>query len=231
MIPGRAHRPCALLGGPRAPRLPPLPLLQTFSQLPDLLYSAPRSASLMNYSAARDPISTPGPPGRARAGGGPPSLPRAPPFSAWSRPAQSQPPPAQPRPPGPVPQSPSLPPGPLSGFHPPRRRGAHSAGRCEQRHSREGAREPETGPPPASWGGTPRLRRDPDFSHVSLCARPARPCKDSPASPRGGNSGPHLGAAARCPARPHGPALRLRPRVPRGRSASTRSGGVQNWGG
>lgn len=75
----------------------------------------------------------------------------------------------------PVPQSPSR-----SGFHPPRRRGAQSAPQREQRHSREGARKRETGPPPASWGGTPRPRRDPDSSHVSLCSRPARPLRGRP---------------------------------------------------
>lgn len=98
-------------GRSRAPRPPPLPLLPTFSQLSELLHSAPRSASLMNYSAARDPISAPRPPRPIPGWGRLPQLPRAPPSSARRRLAQSRPPPAQPG--GPAPFR-SLPPAPAS---------------------------------------------------------------------------------------------------------------------
>lgn len=208
----RAHGHRARLGGPRAPRPPPLPLLQTFSQLPDLLRSASRSASLMNYSAVRAPISAPRPPRRAWTGGGGSSPAPRTPLPSPPGAARPSPNPAQPRP-ARTRAAVSLPPV-LSPFrsHPPGRRGAHTARRREQHHSREGGRPRAAGPPPASRGGTPRPRRDPDSSHVSLCARPAQPVRGRPppAPARGGDAGPHLGAAARCwcRARPHGPALR-----------------------
>lgn len=234
-VPVRAHGHRARLGGPRAPHPPPLPLLQTFSQLPDLLRSAPRSASLMNYSAARAPISAPGPPRRARAGGGgssPAPLAPLPPRLGAARPSpnQAQPRPARPR------AAVSLPPAPFPlGSHPPGRHGALSARRREQLHSREGGRPRAAGPPPASWGGTPRPRRDPDSSHVSLCARPAQPVRrrPPPACARGGDAGPHLGAAARCRcgARPHGPALRAPTESPAWGVGVCRLRGGQTWGG
>jgi hypothetical protein len=59
---------------------------------------------------------------------------------------------------------------------------------------------------PASLGGTPRPRRDPDSSHVSLGTRPARPLAgrppDRPPARAAGTWGSHLSAASRCPARP-----------------------------
>lgn len=190
------HR--ARLGGPRAPRPPPLPLLQTFSQLPDLLRSAPRSASLMNYSAARAPISAPRPPRRARAGGGgsspPPRAPLPPPPGA----ARPSPNPAQPRPARPR-AAVSLPPAPFPlCSHPPAGAERTRPGGASSTAPGRGGDRERPAHPPASRGGTPRPRRDPDSSHVSLCALPAQPVRrrPPPARARGGDAGPHLGAAA-----------------------------------
>lgn len=153
--PGLGARPRCRSGRSPAPRPPPLPLLQTFSQLPNLLRSAPRSASLMNYSAARAPISAPRPPSQATTGGGgAPPAPRAP-LPPGQAPPGPVPSPAQPQPAWPAPQSPSLPLRSPLGSHPPRRRGAHSARLHEQRHSREGGRPRAAGAGPRVPGGTP----------------------------------------------------------------------------
>lgn len=49
-------------------------------------------------------------------------------------------------------------------------------------------------PPPASRGGTPRPQRDPDSSHVSLCARPVRPLQGHPLSTRAAGTRGHTWA-------------------------------------
>lgn len=209
------------------------PPRQTFSQLPDQLHSAPRSASLMNYSAARVPISAPGPPDRAGAGGGFPRPPGAPPSPARRRPAQSQPgpaPAARPRsavslPPAlsPLGLPPSLPArsafGPAARAAPVQGGGGDCARQAHPQPARAGPRGPGGTPTPATSLSAPAQRV---------------PCKDAPRLPAfacGGDAGPHLGATARYRARPHGPTLRPQPRVARGESTSTRSGGFQTWGG
>lgn len=233
LVSGREHSHCARLGGPRALRPPPLPPLQTFSQLPDQLHSAPRSASLMNYSAARVPISAPGPPDRAGAGGGFPRPPGAPPSPARRLPAQSQPGPA----PAARPRSAvSLPPA-LSPLGLPPSLPARSAfGPAARAAPVQGGGETARGrPTPSQPGRDPEAPEGPPTPATSLSAPAQRvPCKDAPRLPAfacGGDAGPHLGATARYRARPHGPTLRPQPRVARGESTSTRSGGVQTWGG
>lgn len=161
----------------------PLPLHQTFSQLPDLLRSASRSASLMNYSAVRAPISAPRPPRRARTrGGGSSPAPRAPlpprPGAARPSPNPAQPRPARPR------AAVSLPPAlsPLRS-HPPGRLGAHPARRASSTTpGRGGDRERPAHPQPGGAGprgpgGTPTL--------ATSRSAPARrsQCEDAPRPP------------------------------------------------
>lgn len=178
------------------------------------------------FSSARSNQRAPAPQAEPGLGASPPPRSRAPlpppPGAAWPSPGPGQPNPAvRPRSAASLPLR--LPPSPPA-------RSAVGPQRA-QRHSREGAGKRETGPPPASWGGTPRPRRDPDSSHVSLGSRPARPpARTPPASPCGGDAGPHLGAAARCPARPHGPALRLRPSPARGVGVYPLRGGSELGG-
>lgn len=223
-VPVTAHGRGARLGGPRAPRPPPLPLLQTFSQLPDLLRSAPRSASLMNYSAARAPISAPRPPRRApAAGGGSSPAPRAPPSPARRRPAQSQPGPAPARP---APRR-SLPPSRSVPARLPSSWPARSAlGPAARAAPLLGGGETASGRPTPSQPG-----RDPEAPEgPRLQARPAlRPlraasAKTPPARPRA-RRGRGATPGRRCRERPHGPALR----APTG--SPTRGVGVCTLGG
>lgn len=176
--PGWEHTAQCASGRPRAPRPAPLPLRPTFSQLSELLHSAPRSAPLMNYSAARDPISAPGPPGRARAGGGSPRS-RAPPSSARRRPAQSRPRPAQPGGPAPLRSARSLPLGFTlpAGAECSRPRGASSATPGRGLESARQAHPQPAGAGPRGPGGTP--------TPATSRSAPARrvPCEDAPRRP------------------------------------------------
>lgn len=234
--PGQGARPRCRSGRSPARRPPPLPLLQTFSQLPDLLRSAPRSASLMNYSAARAPISAPRPPSRAVAGGVGelPPPPARPSLPARRRPTQS---PARPSPSPPGPRR-SLPPSRSAprlaltlpaGAERTRPGGTSSAtpGRGGDRERPAHPQQP-AGAGPRGPGGTPT-----PATSSSAPARRGR-CQDAPrlvVCARGGDAGPHLGAAARCPARPHGPALRAPSESRAGSRRPPAPAGVQTWGG
>lgn len=169
------HR--ARQGGPRTARPLPLPLLQTFSQLPDLLSSAPRSASLMNYSAARAPISAPRPPRQAGAGE-PPRPPRAPPSQPGAaRPSLS---PSQPRPVRPR-AAVSLPPAPVPAPAPTLPAGAErtrSGGTSSSTVGRGGDRVRTAHPQPAGAG--PRSPGGTPTAATSRCAFSARPQQRRP---------------------------------------------------
>lgn len=138
--------------------------------------------------------------------------PRPAPSQARRRPAQTHPgsAPARPaRPRAEVSLPPSLPPAasqlwlPLS---PPAR--SALGWRLEQRLSSEGGRRRA----PSQRGRDPEAPEGPRLQ-PRLAPRPpsAATARTSPwlaSRARGRNAGPHLGAAARCPAPPHGPALR-----------------------